>query len=187
MNIIKENVISQITIKKSKFIGHLVKVNSLDEINKILDTLKKEHKDATHICYAYRLISCEKAYDDGEPSGTAGIPMLDILKKYDLINTLAISIRYYGGIKLGAGGLIRAYRNSIKECIDSDKIKPYKETTTIVVQAKFEDEKKLEFLCKNYEIINKEYKDSITYKIDIEKEELNNFINAIKNTSITIK
>ena len=186
MNIISNNVTNELIIKKSRFIGILIKVNSLEEINQILVNLKKEHKDASHICYAYRLVSKEKAYDDGEPSGTAALPMLDILKKYDLINVIAISIRYFAGIKLGASGLIRAYRNSIKECINMIDIKPYKQMKTIVLIARFEDKKKLDSLCKNCEIINKEYNENIRYKINIEKDKLDSFIDSIKNTNIII-
>ena len=81
------------------------------EIKDALEFLKKEHKKATHICYAYRLRSpfCEKAVDDGEPSGTAGRPILNVLQKKDIQNVCVFIVRYFGGIKLGAGGLVRAY------------------------------------------------------------------------------
>ena len=97
--------------KKSKFYGYMLSCESEAEIKKALEDLRKEHKKATHICYAYRLSSpfAEKAVDDGEPSGTAGRPILNVLQKKDLKNVCVFVVRYFGGIKLGAGGLVRAY------------------------------------------------------------------------------
>ena len=108
-----------IEIKKSKFIGQLFNVSSQEEILSILQETKKEHKKATHICYAYRLSSpfSEKTFDDGEPSGTAGKPILNVLQKQDRHNCLLIVVRYFGGIKLGAGGLVRAYSKTASETL----------------------------------------------------------------------
>lgn len=102
----------EIVIKKSKFIGEKFSVKSLDEINKILLNIKIRHKKATHICFAYKFFdnnNYEKAFDDGEPSGTAGKPILNVINKKGENNILIVVVRYFGGIKLGAGGLIRAY------------------------------------------------------------------------------
>ncbi|MBO4412541.1 MAG: YigZ family protein [Clostridia bacterium] len=109
----------ELEIKKSKFIGYLFEIGSLEEIKQIVDNLKKEHKKATHICYAYRLNSpfAEKAVDDGEPSGTAGKPILNVLQKQNIENSLLVVVRYFGGIKLGAGGLFRAYSKCASETI----------------------------------------------------------------------
>ena len=81
---------------------------------------KKEYKDSTHICYAYIINSSEKCSDDGEPNGTAGLPILNILKKNNLTNVLAIVIRYFGGIKLGAGGLLRAYSDAANKAVSQE-------------------------------------------------------------------
>ena len=97
------------TIKKSKFIGYYYEVTSIEEIDNILKELKKEHKKARHIPYAYKIDNQIKKSDDKEPSNTAGSPILNIIEKKDLNNILIVIIRYFGGIKLGAGGLIRAY------------------------------------------------------------------------------
>lgn len=102
----------EIEIKKSKFIGYVYKVDSLSNAKSLILKLKKEHKKATHICYAYKIVGdeyAEKAFDDGEPSGTAGKPILNVINKKKLSNVLVVVVRYFGGIKLGAGGLIRAY------------------------------------------------------------------------------
>ena len=97
--------------KKSKFYAFAFECFDDDEIKKQLEILKKEHKKATHFCYAFRLSSpfSEKAVDDGEPNGTAGKPILNVLQKKNLNNICVIVVRYFGGIKLGAGGLVRAY------------------------------------------------------------------------------
>ena len=119
---IQKNVENTIIIKKSKFICKLYRINNLEEINNILEKLKKEYNDSTHICYAYIIDSKERCNDNGEPSGTAGMPMLNVLKKNNLDHILAVVIRYFGGIKLGAGGLTRAYSNSTIEAINNSKI-----------------------------------------------------------------
>ena len=104
-------------IKKSKFIGYYFEVASKDEVKEILESLKKEHKKARHIPYAYKIDNEIKKSDDKEPSGTSGMPILNIIEKNNLNHTLIAVVRYFGGIKLGAGGLIRAYSNTSKEVI----------------------------------------------------------------------
>lgn len=109
MNLIKESLYE---IKKSKFYAYNYSVDNIDEINKILDTLRKEHKKARHTVYAYKIDGVEKKFDDGEPSGTAGMPLYNIINKKNLNHTLIVVVRYFGGIKLGAGGLLRAYNQA---------------------------------------------------------------------------
>lgn len=102
-------------IKKSKFISYAFNIKSNEEALRIINKIKQENRKATHICYAYRITESqifEKAYDDKEPSGTAGKPILSVIQKQNLNNTLVIVIRFFGGIKLGSGGLIRAYGKS---------------------------------------------------------------------------
>lgn len=110
MKVLNENVIIE---KKSKFLGYLLECENEEEIKAFLTSLKKEHKKATHFCWACRLKTpfCERAVDDGEPSGTAGRPILNVLQKKDLQNHAIVVVRYFGGVKLGAGGLLRAYSN----------------------------------------------------------------------------
>lgn len=121
---VQYNSVDEIEIKKSKFITYLFCVSTKEEIDAHLSRIRGEHKKATHVTYAYRLLSpsAEKASDDGEPSGTAGVPILDVLKKRGLNNILAVVVRYFGGIKLGAGGLIRAYAGSVVEALEGQKI-----------------------------------------------------------------
>lgn len=110
----------QLDVKKSKFIGYFYKVDNIINVKKTLEGLKKEHKKSTHICYAYKIVGenyAEKAFDDGEPNGTAGKPILNVINKKGLNNVLVVVVRYFGGIKLGAGGLVRAYSKTASEVL----------------------------------------------------------------------
>ncbi|NLA32993.1 MAG: YigZ family protein [Mollicutes bacterium] len=104
-------------VKKSKFIGYYYSLSTLDEVENILSFFKKEHKKATHVTYGYIFDNNQKKFDDGEPGGTAGMPILKILNENDLNRHLIVIVRYFGGTKLGAGGLIRAYLTTAKEVI----------------------------------------------------------------------
>ena len=104
-------------IKKSKFIGLLYEVTSDDEVRDILNNLKEEHKKARHMPYAYKLVNTARKSDDKEPSNTAGLPILNILERENLTNKLVVVIRYFGGTKLGAGPLLRAYSSTANETV----------------------------------------------------------------------
>lgn len=115
MKRIKKSFVKLIEINKSKFYGILFPVDNVEQVKEYLNQVRKDYPKATHYCYAYRVNGLEKSNDDGEPSGTAGRPMLEYLRNNDLENILCISIRYFGGIKLGASGLLRAYVDSVRE------------------------------------------------------------------------
>ncbi len=172
---IKENVQTEIIVKKSRFICNLIKVETQKEAEDIIKQIKKKYYDARHNCVAYRIIEdekiVEKASDDGEPSGTAGGPMLNILKKNDICNIIVIVTRYFGGILLGTGGLVRAYSEAIMEAINiSEKIEK-----CIGYEAEVEiDYNNLEifkYYCKinNIFIKNLEYSNIIICKIQLEE------------------
>ncbi|RCW74737.1 YigZ family protein [Saliterribacillus persicus] len=102
-------------IQKSRFIGYVKRVESEEEAKAFIQEIKKKHADANHNCSAYMIgehDQIQKANDDGEPSGTAGVPILEVLKKRELKDTVVVITRYFGGVKLGAGGLIRAYAST---------------------------------------------------------------------------
>lgn len=118
---IKEDFIAEEEIKKSRFICHLKRVYTEEEARAFISEIKKEHHKANHNCSAFTLgdrQEIQRSSDDGEPSGTAGVPMLEILKKREITNVCAVVTRYFGGIKLGAGGLIRAYAGSVGHALD---------------------------------------------------------------------
>ena len=108
---------NEIVIKKSKFITKLYNIDEVDEVENIINELKKEYKKATHFCFAYSINGQEKAFDDGEPSHTAGLPILNVIHMKNLNNILIVVVRYFGGVKLGAGPLTRAYSKSASEII----------------------------------------------------------------------
>lgn len=109
----------EIVEKKSRFIGYIFECKTVDDVQNALADLKKEHKKATHICFAYSLSSpfLEKAVDDGEPNGTAGRPILSVIQKKGVTDTCVFVVRYFGGIKLGAGGLVRMYTKTTSEVL----------------------------------------------------------------------
>ena len=119
MKIVEKEYVNEIVIEKSRFITYLNKVDSLDEANEYLNLIKKKHYDATHHCLALIIDDVNRSSDNGEPSGTAGVPILDVLKKNDINHTICIVVRYFGGIKLGAGGLTRAYTKACAGVLQS--------------------------------------------------------------------
>lgn len=113
---------AEVNIQKSRFIGHAARAETEHEALAFIESIKQEHNSATHNCSAYLIgehDQIQKANDDGEPSGTAGVPMLEVLKKQGLKDTVIVVTRYFGGIKLGGGGLIRAYSKSVTEALDA--------------------------------------------------------------------
>ncbi len=117
---IKEYGESELIIQKSRFIGYAKRVNTEKEAQDFIQMIKKKHYDATHNCSAYLIgdyDEIQKANDDGEPGGTAGVPILEVIKKKELKYTVIVVTRYFGGIKLGAGGLIRAYSSAASQVI----------------------------------------------------------------------
>lgn len=166
--IIENNCINELIINKSRFITYLYKVHSKEDINNYLINLKKEYKDATHICYAYILDNNIKFDDDNEPSGTAGLPILEVLKKNNLNHVICIVIRYFGGIKLGSGGLIRAYSNSCSLCLKKTNLILLELKYKIKIILDYNDQKKLSFLNKD-NIINIVYTNNIIYYLLVNK------------------
>lgn len=166
-----------IIINKSKFIGIVKKVTNKNEISEILNTIKKEYSDATHICYAYILPDSEKYFDDNEPVGTAGIPILELLKKNNLTNVIAIVVRYFGGIKLGANGLIRAYSNTIKELLNNN-IKEIEIGYLVLINEDYSKSSLIDYLLKDEKVIFKDYQDKITIKAIVGKKTLENLSNV---------
>lgn len=162
--------IYEVTIKNSKFIGVIIPIESTLDVKDKLNKLKEEYKNATHYCYAYKLINDKGFSDDREPNKTAGIPILTIIESENLVNILVVIIRYFGGIKLGPGGLIRAYSSTTKEvinkCTKVDLIKGYIASITF----DYSKEKEINYLLKNSIIKNKDYKEDCTYIIEVTKD-----------------
>ena len=165
MKTLKSNSINEIIIKNSRFITLLYKLNDVNEVNSIVDEVKELYPKANHYCYAYITDNARRSSDDGEPGGTAGAPMLNVLDKEELINVLAITVRYFGGIKLGAGGLVRAYSKSVRDAVIAsdlvDVVKGYR--MNIIIS--YDMQKNLDYLLKNYVVVNKQFNDKVIYTI----------------------
>lgn len=170
MKSIKEITEHTLVIKKSEFICTLIPLNDENKINETIGFYKEKYKDATHNCIAYLVGTKERANDDGEPSGTAGLPMLNVLKKQELSNIIAIVTRYFGGIKLGAGGLTRAYSQAVAEALKEANIVEKHLIGVYDVSLDYSFTKKFEHLLKVNAIdcINKEYSDQVTYRLYID-------------------
>lgn len=159
------NTSHRIIIKKSEFITELYRVFSIDEINVIIKDAYKRHPKATHICSAYRVLQLEKSNDDGEPSGTAGLPMLEVLRKQSIVDVLALVIRYYGGIQLGAGGLTRAYSNSVVQAIETIKLNPIVEMIDTIIEFPITYTDTILNKLKDHEILNKSFTEHVQLTI----------------------
>ena len=178
--IIKDNVKNEIIINKSKFITYLYKINNKEEFFNLLNNLKTIYKDATHICYCYIINSDIKFNDDKEPSGSAGLPIYEVLKKNNLNYIACFVIRYFGGIKLGGSGLIRAYSNSVSLCLKNTELIEYKKTFKIEINIPYSKTSIIENIINKDNIIEKYFNDSITYIILATNDELD----KIKNYGI---
>ena len=179
MQTIKFNIENEFIIKKSKFITKLYFVTSEIEIKNILDENKNDYKDATHICYAYILNNVQRFNDDSEPSGTAGMPILNVLKNNNLNNVLCIVIRYFGGIKLGAGGLIRAYCSSVSEALNKTEIINVVNGKKIELTFSYDDIKKVNHIINGINIVDKQFDENVKYIIIVKEKNVNSLINQL--------
>lgn len=150
--------------KSSKFLGFAYPISSADDVKPLIDNLKKIHPNAVHHCYAFRLGNgeiYERANDDGEPSNTAGAPILGQIKSFDLTNTLVVVVRYYGGIKLGVGGLISTYRASAQLTLEGAEI------VTQEIRSEFELHFQYEHMNKVMRIIREKQLEIVSQKMDM--------------------
>ena len=177
----------------SKFYGYLYSISSIDDVKKYLNQLKQEYPDCSHICYSYRLFNgfnllkdinvSEFSNDDGEPRGSAGPPILKILKRYHMINTVIFIVRYFGGKKLGIPGLIEAYSNSSEGLILKDYLENWYPTQVMELDYPYNLENQLISLFKLFDVrIKKQiFKNSINSIIELKGFHANDFIKKISN------
>ncbi|BCE01803.1 YigZ family protein [Marinicellulosiphila megalodicopiae] len=159
----------ELIIKKSQFITYVYPIQDKSEVNAVLHDLKQRYPDARHICYAFLVGNHSGMGDDGEPSGTAGKPMFSILQHNDLVNTLAVVVRYFGGIKLGAGGLIRAYGQAVNQCLDQCELVEQIKKTTFMVVCDFSFENKIRHYCSQmpFTILDCQYSEQLMMTINV--------------------
>ncbi len=157
------------TVKGSKFISSLIPVNSKEEAEKKLEAIRKHYHDATHNCFAYRIYpDIERYSDDGEPSNTAGKPIMSVIKGNKLFNVLVVVTRYFGGTKLGVGGLIKAYSESAKNVVESCKTIFLENIKTVEVVVNFNEVSHIYHLSNQYgmKIEKEEYKnDGVSFTL----------------------
>ena len=190
---IEKNVTAEVVDKKSKFIANFIYVNDVIKAEQLIKETRKKYFDARHNCIAYRIIEndqiIEKSSDDGEPSGTAGAPMLNILQKNNLANVLIIVTRYFGGILLGTGGLVRAYSDSLLKAIDQANIIKKCLGEELEVTLDYNAFENFKYYCKNNKIniINADYTESIVCRIEIEEDVIDKLLNDFNTKNIILK
>lgn len=167
MKTIEKPVQVEINVKKSQFICSLFPTQNKRESKEIIQRLNQQYSDATHNCTAYITSDGEGFDDDGEPGGTAGKPMINVLRKNEIHNVTAVVTRYFGGIKLGAGGLVRAYSKSVMEALGEAEIVEIEEYDVYEVVFEYSDIKTVdgEVRNNNLEAIDKEYSDKVIYQV----------------------
>lgn len=170
---IKNNSTAEIVEKKSKFIANAYYVENQEQAEEKLKEIRKKYNDARHNCYAYRVMSeegiLEKCSDDGEPSGTAGAPMINILQKNNLCNVLVVVTRYFGGILLGTGGLVRAYSESMNKAIELTEKIEIEEGYTLEINLDYKDLELFKYYCKNenINIVKTDYEEEIKLLVEL--------------------
>ena len=161
---LKEETINTIIIEKSRFICYMKHVKTEEEYKEYLSSIRKKHHDATHVCSAFVCHNIQRSNDDGEPSGTAGAPILNVLNKNGLDEMCALVVRYFGGIKLGAGGLIRAYGNAVSECLKQAILVEDLSYPKYSLRLPYDLANKIENYLRNYTIlIDTQYDSDVTF------------------------
>lgn len=189
---IEKNTDAIVTEKKSKFIANLIYVQNKKDAEEKIKEIRKKYFDARHNCSAYRVIEngliYEKSSDDGEPSGTAGAPMLGILQRNNLCNVLVVVTRYFGGVLLGTGGLVRCYSQSTIDAVDKSIKLKMCEGTEYEVKVKYEEIENFKYFCnkRDISIINIDYGENIICNIEIENENKESFIKDIQEQKVKV-
>ena len=190
---ILENASAQIVEKKSKFIANIYYVQSQEEVENILKEIRKKYYDARHNCYAYSILTnngiVNKMSDDGEPSGTAGAPMLNIITKNELTNILVVVTRYFGGILLGTGGLVKAYSEATMQALKKATIVNEEIGYEVEITVLYNEWEKVKYYLEksNILIIDVKYNEKIVSKIEVTEKEKNKIKELIDECSLKIE
>ncbi len=180
MKTVEKETVIEFEEKKSKFIGYIKPVSTVEEAEKFIASIREMHPNATHNVPLYRVVEEGQEYfkynDDGEPTNTAGKPMAEILNILDVYNVAIVATRYFGGIKLGAGGLIRNYAKTAKIAVNEAGIVEYKEKSLFIIDYDYEYTGEVESFLNMYkkefeiEIVEKNYSSRVTMKIKVDSE-----------------
>lgn len=184
MNYIKEHFENTLEVKQSKFIAHLIPFELYEET---LQQLKQNHPKARHFVTASRHLNefeqiVESLSDDGEPKGTSGKPSLMVLQGKDMINVAVIVVRYFGGTKLGTGGLVRAYSDAVNLVLDTAELLEYKSQQVEVITFEYGEVRFIEYECEKFgvDIIEKNFDEKAVYKLQTSKEVMKEFLERVK-------
>jgi uncharacterized YigZ family protein len=186
-NTISQRVRTELKVRGSRFIATAFPITSKEDANEELDRIRREFWDATHNCYAWRLAPDGLQYrfaDDGEPSGSAGKPILFILQQRGLLNVLVVVTRYFGGTKLGVGGLARAYSDAASQALDAAELLEVFPTDSLLVYTPYEDVRAIRQLVERYAIsFQEEFRDIVNYTVVIRSEQVEEFSAQLTETS----
>lgn len=176
---------SDFVIKKSRFIGLITPVSGREEAQKIVHEIWQQHPSATHVCWALLAGGHSAAVDDGEPGGTAGRPMLEVLRHHDLEGVLAVAIRYYGGIPLGAGGLVRAYTDTVVQALAKAEKIPLRKKVQLSFQVQYALEGSIRRLCQQLsaELIQVGHLDAVGFTIELAQDQQAEFEKQVNEIS----
>lgn len=185
---IEETCSGEIIEKKSRFIGSIYHVESQEEVDAILENVRKTYWDARHNCYAYILgidASISRCSDDGEPSKTAGMPILEVLKGNELTNVLAVVTRYFGGVLLGTGGLVRAYTDATAEAIANGSIVKRTLSRIYDFSTDYSSVGKIKYVLSEQgaTILKEDYTDLVTFRIAVSLEQCPQLEKALINST----
>lgn len=184
-NVIKKSGESEIVVTKSRFIGNLVSVSSASEAEEYISSIRKKYNDARHNCWAYIVMDGDmiinKCSDDGEPSGTAGRPILSIMEGAGLVNAICTVTRYFGGVLLGTGGLVRAYSDAASQALDAADISPIKRGRYVTFVCDYPDEGGIRRLLESedFAITDSGYTDKVTITVLGPEEKAEMLMNRI--------
>lgn len=168
---LKHEISNTIVIEKSRFICCMKQIKSEEEYRDYLTEIRKKHRDATHVCSAMICHNIRRSSDDGEPAGTAGAPILNVLDKNGLDETCALVVRYFGGIKLGAGGLIRAYSSAVSECLKIGELVEDVCLSKFELKLPYDTANRIDrYLAENTVLIDRIYDTEVTYVFALEDE-----------------
>lgn len=189
---IDSSATAEIIEKKSRFIANAYNVESKEEAEEKIKQIKKKYYDAKHNCFAFSIIEENnvilKSSDDAEPSGTAGEPILNVIKKNNLKNILIVVTRYFGGILLGTGGLTRAYSNATSSVIEKCNIIKEEKGLEAIIELDYSENDKFKYYCEknNIRITNIEYNENIKYNIELNDEEYNKLTLKNKTNNVNL-
>lgn len=192
---VKQTTKTSFREKGSKFIGFLFPISSKSGFEKELNTIQSQYPDATHHCYALRINPHkveEFSQDDGEPSGTAGLPILNKLKSYDVVNCGCIVVRYYGGTKLGTSGLIQAYGHTAEYCLEKANLQKVIPTKNFKIIYPYHQQKEIDQLKNQFDLkeVEAEYLEKVTLKMACRADQADRFLTALEtleHTGVTTK